>query len=78
VAPYLGRAVAEAQRLGMAVRVGERTLGPAAAELFAGIGEVEAPPPAEEAAARKKVSLPVASDHHGPAGDAREADEEHA
>jgi MoaA/NifB/PqqE/SkfB family radical SAM enzyme len=57
VAPHLGRAVAEAQRLGMSVMVGERALGPGplAAELFAGVGVVEPPP----APAPRVVSLPV-------------------
>ncbi|MFT3773697.1 MAG: radical SAM protein [Minicystis sp.] len=59
VAPYLSRAVAEAQRLGLAVMVGDRAISPAAAEIFAGIGEVKAPQAAEPAAPRK-VSLPVA------------------
>lgn len=40
VAPYLTRAVAEATRLGLAVRAGDRVSG-AAAEIFAGIGAVE-------------------------------------
>jgi MoaA/NifB/PqqE/SkfB family radical SAM enzyme len=56
VAPHLSRAIAEAQRLGLAVAVGDRALAPEAAAMFAGIGEVEPPP---ETAA-KKVSLPLA------------------
>jgi hypothetical protein len=62
VAPYLSRAVAEARRLGMAVAIRDRAVTPDAAELFAGLGEVEEPR-AEEAAVRKRVSLRVASDH---------------
>jgi len=62
-APFLSRAVGEAQRLGMAVMVGDRALAPAAAEVFAGIGEVEAPAAAPDArtapAAPRRVSLPV-------------------
>lgn len=45
VAPYLSRAVAEARRLGIAVQVGDRPLSPEADGLFAGLGEVEPPPP---------------------------------
>ena len=44
VAPHLQRAVAEAQRLGLGVQVGDRPTSAAAGELFAGIGEVEPPP----------------------------------
>jgi MoaA/NifB/PqqE/SkfB family radical SAM enzyme len=40
VAPHLSRAVADAQRLGLAVMVDDRALSPAAAGFFAGPGEV--------------------------------------
>lgn len=65
VAPYLKAAVAEAQRLRLAVMVGDRAGSKAAADLFAGLGEVDtraAPLPAQ-----KRVTLPVASAHDGPA-----------
>lgn len=52
VAPYLSRAVAEAQRLGLAVMVGDRAISPAAAEIFAGAGEVEPPSPSTRPAAQ--------------------------
>lgn len=70
IGPHLHRAVAEAQRFQMAAMVDGRALAPLAAEIFAGIGEVEAPGPAEPPAVeppRKRVSLPVASEHDGPA-----------
>jgi len=60
VAPYLTRAVAEAQRLGMAVPAGDGA-SPEAAALFAEIGEVE-PRPAGVSAHRKvslRIALPV-------------------
>ena len=65
------RAVAEAQRLRLAVMIDGRAVSPAAPlaiEIFGGLGEVEA---AAEAP-RKRVSLPVASAHDEPArpGDA--------
>lgn len=41
VAPHLARALADAQRLGLAVMAGDRALSPAAASAFAGLGEVE-------------------------------------
>lgn len=63
-APHVHRAVTEAQRLRMAVMVDGRALGPAAAEIFGGIGEVERAGPMEPS--RKRVSLPVASEHDGP------------
>jgi MoaA/NifB/PqqE/SkfB family radical SAM enzyme len=44
IAPHLQRAASEALRLGLVVEVGAVT----SRELFAGIGEVEAPPPAAE------------------------------
>jgi MoaA/NifB/PqqE/SkfB family radical SAM enzyme len=55
VLPHLQRAVAEAQRLGLGVQVGDRPTSAAAGELFAGIGEVE-PPPTDKT---KRVSLPL-------------------
>jgi hypothetical protein len=54
VLPYLTRATAEAQRLGLAVVVGERE----SASIFAGIGEIEAPAEGTPPAPRK-TSLPV-------------------
>ncbi|APR83775.1 Radical SAM domain heme biosynthesis protein [Minicystis rosea] len=67
VAPYRSRAVAEAQRLGLAVIVGDRTWEPAAAPIFAGIGEVEALLP--EASSPRKVSLPIAVGVDAPRGE---------
>jgi MoaA/NifB/PqqE/SkfB family radical SAM enzyme len=73
VDPHLRRALAEAQRLRVAVALDDRA-PPAAAELFAGLGEVEHA--ATEDAPRKRVSLPVASTHDAEArsGDERSED----
>lgn len=73
VAPHLKAAVAEAQRLRLGVMVGDRPSGPLAAELFAGLGEVdrETPP----APARKRVTLPVTSTHDAPASGGHEEHE---
>jgi|HubBroStandDraft_6_1064221.scaffolds.fasta_scaffold85656_4 MoaA/NifB/PqqE/SkfB family radical SAM enzyme len=54
VLPHLQRAVAEAQRLGLGVQVGDRATPSSAGELFAGIGAVEPLP-----AGKARVSLPV-------------------
>lgn len=54
VLPYLTRAAAEAQRLGLEVVVGERE----GASIFAGIGAIE-PAIASEPAAPRRTSLPV-------------------
>jgi MoaA/NifB/PqqE/SkfB family radical SAM enzyme len=54
VLPYLSRAVAEAQRVGVGVQIGDRVISDptgAAAGLFAGLGEVEL--------VKKKVSLAI-------------------
>lgn len=75
VLPHLGRAVAEAQRLGLAVQIGDRVVSDptgAAAGLFAGLGEVEAPP--REASVKKKVSLVMIADQ-GRAGEHGNGDE---
>jgi MoaA/NifB/PqqE/SkfB family radical SAM enzyme len=44
VLPHLQRAVAEAQRLGLGVQVGDRPVPGTASAFFAGIGEVRRPP----------------------------------
>ncbi len=75
VMPYLNRAVAEAQRLGLGVQVGDRLLadpGGVAAGLFAGLGEVEAA--IAEAPVTSRVSLTVI----GAQGRAGEHGQEHA
>ncbi len=64
VAPHLQRAVAEAQRLRVAVMAKGIAPSVAAVEIFGGLGEVEAPITIE--ASRKRVSLAVASEHDGP------------
>jgi hypothetical protein len=75
VMPYLNRAVAEAQRLGLGVQVGDRLLADpsgAAAGLFAGLGEVEAA--IAEAPGKPRVSLTVI----GAQGRVGEHGQEHA
>ncbi len=59
--PYLGRALAEAERLGVAWLAGERASAPAVRERFAGTGEVE-PEAARQTIERlARTRLPVVS-----------------
>lgn len=61
VRPYLLKAVAEAKRLGLPLRVGDQASDPALFERFAGLGEVEPAPSARAPSrpANEKISLQV-------------------
>jgi MoaA/NifB/PqqE/SkfB family radical SAM enzyme len=62
VRPYLGRAVAEAERLGVAWLAGDRASAPIVRERFAGLGEVEFVTARQTEERLARTRLPVVSD----------------